>query len=305
MRALLLLLLATVSSLRANEFLPGIHRILFLGDSITHAGQYVDDFDIFLTATYPDRAFEVIACGLPSETVSGLSEEGHANGEFPRPDLHERLDRVLTLVKPDLVFACYGMNCGIYLPLDEERFDKYQQGIHKLIEKTQAMGAKIILITPPVYDAQGEPGFDYDSVLATYSEWLLKLRQQGLQVVDLHSVMRSALEKQRGTNPTFTYSKDKVHPNAEGHLVMAGAIISELAGEDSLHKFQAFLQSNWARSDTGKIFLNAIRTRRFILGEAYLTAAGHNRPGMTQGLPLPEALQKVQELNAQIQAAQP
>ena len=37
--------------------------------------------------------------------------------KIPRPDLHERLERVLTQTKPDLVFARYGMNDGIYLPL--------------------------------------------------------------------------------------------------------------------------------------------------------------------------------------------
>src|SRR2546426_9734607 len=86
---------------QAGDFLPGIKRILFLGDSITYAGQYVDRFEMLLFTQYPERQFEVINCGLPSETVSGLSEPGHAGGKFPRPDLHERLGRVLTKVKPD------------------------------------------------------------------------------------------------------------------------------------------------------------------------------------------------------------
>src|SRR2546425_2764856 len=41
------------------------------------------------------RQIEFLNLGLPSETVSGLSEEGHAGGQFPRPDLLERLARVL------------------------------------------------------------------------------------------------------------------------------------------------------------------------------------------------------------------
>jgi hypothetical protein len=41
----------------------------------------------------------VIDAGPPSETVSGLSEEGHAGGQFPRPDLVERLTRVLAVTK--------------------------------------------------------------------------------------------------------------------------------------------------------------------------------------------------------------
>ena len=77
------------------DFLPGVKRIVFLGDSITYSGQYVDAFETFLFLRFPARQFEVINVGLPSETVSGLSEDGHADGKFPRPDLHERLDRVL------------------------------------------------------------------------------------------------------------------------------------------------------------------------------------------------------------------
>ena len=79
--------------------------------------------EAYFVTRYPGRTIEFINVGLPSETVSGLSEEGHAGGQFPRPDLHERLGRVLEQIRPDLVFACYGMNDGIYLPFNEERFE--------------------------------------------------------------------------------------------------------------------------------------------------------------------------------------
>ena len=96
-------------------------RIVFLGDSITAAGVYATYVDAWIAASGWPNPPRIIDCGLPSETVSGLSEEGHAGGQFPRPDLHERLDRVLRLTKPDLVIACYGINCGIYQPFDEGR----------------------------------------------------------------------------------------------------------------------------------------------------------------------------------------
>lgn len=120
-----------VSNLQAQESLkisPSVKKIVFLGNSITYSGQYVDYVETYLRLSYPDREWDFINIGLPSETVSGLSEEGHADGKFPRPDLHERLDRVLNELKPDLIFANYGMNDGIYLPFDEERFKAYQLG---------------------------------------------------------------------------------------------------------------------------------------------------------------------------------
>src|SRR6266478_8284655 len=99
LRTLILFLLLTVAT-RAAEFLPGAKRVVFLGDSITHAGQYIDYFEAHLVTHYPQRQIEVIDLGLPSETVSGLSEEGHAGGKFPRPGLHERVARVLEKAKP-------------------------------------------------------------------------------------------------------------------------------------------------------------------------------------------------------------
>src|SRR5689334_22643176 len=95
------------------------HRVVILGDSITYSGQYVDDVEAVLRSRSLMDGLEFLNLGLPSETVSGLSEPGHAGGKFPRPDLHQRLSRVLAKSKPDLLIACYGMNDGIYHPFSE------------------------------------------------------------------------------------------------------------------------------------------------------------------------------------------
>src|SRR6267154_2400842 len=99
-----------------GSVLAGAHRVIFLGDSITYSGQYVDDLEMVLRNASSGAGFEFLDLGLPSETVSGLTEPGHANGSFPRPNLHDRLPRLLEVKRPDLVIACYGMNDGIYYP---------------------------------------------------------------------------------------------------------------------------------------------------------------------------------------------
>ena len=167
-------------------------RVAVLGDSITHQGGWVADLVAWMEAR--GTAAEVIDVGLPSETVSGLSEEGHAEGRFPRPDLAERLDRVLRLVRPDVVLACYGMNCGLYQPLDEGRFARFRAGIERLHAAVEQAGARIVHLTPPVYDARpdvrGPAGqADYDAVLAAYSAWLLSKRADGWLVIDVHGPM--------------------------------------------------------------------------------------------------------------------
>ena len=101
---------ASLGAASAADFMDGVKRVVFLGDSITYGGGYVDILEAAFRSGSPERAVEFIDLGLPSETVSGLSEPGHAGGQFPRPTVHERLNRVLAKAKPDVVVACYGMN---------------------------------------------------------------------------------------------------------------------------------------------------------------------------------------------------
>lgn len=153
MKKIILLLFALIInySLFANPPIDTtIHRIVFLGNSITYAGNYITDIEAWFVTHYPLQKIEFINAGLPSETISGLSEDGHAGGKFSLPDLHERLERVLAATKPDPVFACYGMNDGIYLPFDEGRFQKFKDGINWLHDMVVKSGARIVHLTPPV-----------------------------------------------------------------------------------------------------------------------------------------------------------
>ena len=219
-------------------------RVLFLGDSITHAGYYVSMIDMALRERGVRPFPEMINLGLPSETVTGLSEPEHP---WPRPDVHERLDRALATIRPDLVFACYGMNDSIYHPFSEERFRQYQDGIGLLIEKVRKSGAKLVLMTPPPFDPlrlrnQGKlkpAGVEayswkeiyehYDSeVIARYGAWILRQRKRVDGVIDFRPAIVERLKKERMGDPDFTYSNDGVHANADGHRVMARTIMAAL-----------------------------------------------------------------------------
>lgn len=200
-------------------------RIVFLGDSITQSGGYIAFTTYYLEKLHPTRDFDILGLGLASETLSGLSEDGHAGGKFPRPCLFERLDRLLEKSKPQIVFACYGMNDGIYLPLDKDRSAKFQQGVAKLIDQCRKAGVqRVFLITPPIYDLTPKKGeFNYDSVLTEYARWESSLKLPAVTVIDLHTAMRKA----RDTRST-PFSGDKIHPGDDGHLLMAKTILAAL-----------------------------------------------------------------------------
>lgn len=220
-------------------------RVVFLGDSITYSGQYIAYLETYLAARYPEQQFDFINVGLPSETCSGLSEPGHAGGAFPRPDVHERLERVLSKLKPDLVVACYGMNCGMYYPFAPERFQKYQEGMRKLRQAVAAHGGQVIHLTPPTFDPvplagrtlpAGKDHYDrpfegYNEVLGRFAQFLLNRRQQqGWTVIDIHGPMDRHLAMRRKDDPKYLLAGDGVHASPTGHWLMAEQVLQVIDG---------------------------------------------------------------------------
>lgn len=231
--------------------------VLFLGDSITEDGVFVQDIEAAWSGGTGALTARVVCRGIGGETVSGLSEP-----MFPgqRPVVFFRLKDELMRYRPDWVVACYGMNCGLYQPLDEKRFAAYRAGVEKLITDVRASGCRIILLTPPPY-AKAGPAFPdgvdaaarekllaeadrnaraeleqnpnrygyhdkypyYDHVLSVYADWLKTLdRRDGVWVIDVRAAMMPRLEE--------CYDKDPVHPNRSGHHIIAETFLKAWPG---------------------------------------------------------------------------
>lgn len=299
--AVCLLLSSFLSAADHSDLISPDRRILFLGDSITHAGHYVSLIEASVRSEFSEQVPVLINLGLPSETCSGLSEPDHP---FPRPDVHERLERALDKVRPDVVFACYGMNDGIYYPFSKQRFAAYQRGVDRLIKEVKAAGAKLVLMTPPAFDPlplkqQGKllsAGADkyawfsiyegYDDVLKRYSKWIMQQQDRVDLTIDLHTPVNLYISQRREQQPDFTMSPDGVHLNEEGHRVLAQVILGALGKENvQLHPDR----------------LKLVKERQKLLHAAWLSHVGHQRPGVKSGLPLEKALKKAAALDRRIQ----
>ena len=306
-RKLALLLLSFVAcgssalAQHAGGMLPlsRVQRILFLGNSITYAGGYISFFESHLILANLRGHAEVINLGLPSETVSGLSEPDHADGKFPRPWLFDRLPRILEKVRPDIVFVCYGMNDGIYLPFDEERFNSYRAGIERLQRELDACGVRrVIFMTPPVHDDRDQGLDGYNLVLDAYSEWLLKQREKrGWEVIDLHFPMRDYLIERRRTDSLFKLAEDGVHPGDEGHWLIAKTILAHFAediGNDVT--LETYMRNHPSLAAIHEL----VQQRQAMMKNAWLDDVGHDRPGMAKGLPIKEARKKYRQIGKMI-----
>lgn len=275
----ILILSLSSTALAAKE------RWLFLGDSITQAGHYVDYIETWMLLNEADPP-EIISLGLGSETVSGLSEPDHP---FPRPNLHTRLDAVLARVKPDVVIACYGMNCGIYHPFSDDRFAAYQAGIKTLINKSHAIGAEVMLLTPPPFASRVNPqtplamdkpyGYktpasDYNEVLATYGDWILSL--DGLANIRAFTI-RPELERFMEKS----YPIEPIHPSKFGHELIAEAFLRGLGKETHSDQLETGAGIWNTHSDWDEL-LDYVHEQRVRYDYALMNEIGHGNPNVAK-----------------------
>lgn len=279
-----------------HHLLENNRRILVLGDSITQGGHYVHYLDAWLVKKFPNRRYEVINAGVSSETISGLSEKGHAGGRFPRPCLFERLERVLAKTRPQLIIACYGMNCGIYQPLDPQRSARFQNGHLRLRAAAKQYGAEILHVTPPIFDNHDKHGFDYNSVLTAYSKWMAQQTDSGWLVADLHTFMSQKIAAEKTKDKKFTVQRDRVHPNKQGHWIMAQSIISYF-GDTNVSKFDNGSQI------LAKKNMDAVVKRSIAFQKAIHAETKPLRPGVPQGGTLSSARELAKTLETDIYQA--
>lgn len=260
-------------------------KIVFLGDSITQAGGYVTFASYYLEKLFPQKNFDVYGLGLSSETLAGLTEKGHP---FPRPCLFERLGRLFERLKPDVVLACYGMNDGVYQPLDPERFSAFKNGVQKLIDQSKANGVKeIYLVTPPIFDfAPNGTGFNYDTVLAAYAEWEMSLKLANVHIVDLHTAMHKARALR-----AEVFSKDRVHPGDDGHLLMAKTILAAF-GVQAPDETVAAIQAD--------PLYKLVAQKRSLRSGRWMSHIGYTRGNTVQPQPLGTTEEEAAKLQQQI-----
>ncbi|MHC4880232.1 MAG: SGNH/GDSL hydrolase family protein [Planctomycetota bacterium] len=235
--ALVLLPLARVTSaqeqappaspLKTLELSAG-DSIVFLGDSITHQCLYTQYVEDYFYTRFPKRRLKIHNAGV---------------GGARAWDALARFDDDVAAYKPKYVTILLGMNDGTYRPFHQETFDTYHADMTELIGRLNDIGATPILMTPTMYDSRAarlfaRPGRKapeerlnfYNSVLTYYGTWLREVAvDNGFGFVDMWGPLNNITLAERKNDPKFTLIRDAVHPDAPGQVVMAVAIINDMA----------------------------------------------------------------------------
>lgn len=134
-------------------------RIVFLGDSITQAGDrpggYVDLVRGAVKEQLPEAGIEVIGAGISGNKV---------------PDLERRLDRDVLAKKPTAVVIYIGINDVWHSTRNQGTpKDVFEKGLRSLVERIRAAGARVILCTPSVIGEKAVGENPLDAMLDEYA----------------------------------------------------------------------------------------------------------------------------------------
>ena len=154
--------------------------------------------------------------------------------------------------KPTLITTCFGMNDGGYAALTKDRADLYRESTQKIIDKAKKAGyARSSLVRPVAW----MPTSSEDNPPCTTRHWANSPRlarevaeKNGVAFADVHTPMMEAMEKAKAKygKEYHVAGGDGVHPDDNGHLVMA----------------YAFLKALGCDGDIGKITVDLARIRR-------------------------------------------
>jgi lysophospholipase L1-like esterase len=225
-RPLLLVSLFTLLNAFALAAEPALHkgeRIVFLGDSITEAGNegphgYVYVIRKELKDKHPDLASEVIGAGVSGNKV---------------PDLQRRLEKDVLSRKPTLVVIYIGINDvwhGENDPAKGTSKEKYQAGLKDVIGRIQAAGARVLLCTPSVIGEKTDASNKNDARLDEYSQLSRDVAKElKVPVCDLRKAFLGYLKDHKKENrEAGVLTSDGVHLSEAGNAFVAKTILERL-----------------------------------------------------------------------------
>mgnify|MGYP004465558853 FL=1 len=195
-------------------------RICFFGDSITAAGDWIGMIADYLIDNRKELKLLPFNCGVAGDNATDAMERMYCDCLQYFPD-----HVVVMFGMNDICRELYGDNfsSGENERYRHEKIEKYRHSMEKLFSILTQSGIHIIACTPTLYDELQETQSEN---LRHCNEGLLKCRdivlsiaeEKGIDVVDFSGKW---LEMRENEPKKIIVCQDRVHPNKDGHRVMA------------------------------------------------------------------------------------
>ena len=205
---------------RADLLVKDGQSVAFLGDSITDQGWNV-----------PGGYVKLVTAGLATLGVHITPIPAGVGGNTSR-DMLARLDRDVISKKPDWMTLSCGVN-DVWHHADGVPLEDYKKNITSILDQCKAANINVLIMTATVIQEQDNPD---NQALAGYNDWLRDTaKARNLPLAEENGAYWAAI-KAATPEPWQGYrvlTNDGVHPNPDGHELMARTILQGFGASDA------------------------------------------------------------------------
>jgi len=248
---LLVLILSLATSIRAEQLQKGDY-VAVIGDSITEQRKYSLFIEEYLTMCQPALELKQTQFGWSGETSWGFEA---------------RMKNDMLRFKPTVATTCFGMNDGGYSPMNETKANHYRDAQTKIVRQMKDAGVRFIVVgSPGCVDVQTFRNRNRQ-MAEMYNKTLASLRdiakdvaeKEGVAFADVYDPMFDVMNKAEAKygEKYHVAGPDGVHPDNNGHLVMAYAFLKGLGCKGDIGTITVDLSSGKAEATEGHKILSA------------------------------------------------
>lgn len=197
--------------------------VAVVGDSITEQKMYSVLIEDYLIMCKPKADIHVTQFGWGGETANGFSG---------------RMENDMLRFHCNVATINFGMNDGGYSPMDEGKAKRYHDSQKSVLDQMKKGGVKFIVLGTPgcvdlnyFHQRKREEAIMYNKTLAAERDIDKELAEsENVTYTDVFTPMHDVMEKAEakyGAN-YHVAGGDGVHPDWNGHLVMAYAYLKGL-----------------------------------------------------------------------------
>ncbi|GAB3931935.1 SGNH/GDSL hydrolase family protein [Mucilaginibacter myungsuensis] len=197
-------------------------RVVFLGNSITDGGHYHSYIWLYYMTHFPNMRFTCHNAGIGGDNVKQMSD---------------RLEDEVLPMRPTVLTVTWGMNdTGYFEWFGGDAKEKGQKNVDLAKSRYAVLEAKLkklpnikkinILGSPYDETTNSNKNNLYKGKAAAFSQLIdfqeASAKNNGWGVVDFFHPMTDINTREQARNPDFSLTPgDRVHPDNDGHMVMA------------------------------------------------------------------------------------
>jgi lysophospholipase L1-like esterase len=207
-------------------------RICFVGNSITHGGDFHHNILLFQMTRFPFVRVDFFNNGISGDVTGGILKRMESDILVHRPTYC-----IIMIGMNDVRRNLYGsqptQNADT-LTLRKNALDLYKKNLEEIVKIFLSKNIKVILQKPSIYDQTAilktANNFGVNDALKECADFGQDLANKyQLRTVDYWSIMTELNEKMQKADPSISIvGNDRVHPGAAGHLVMSYQFLKTL-----------------------------------------------------------------------------